>query len=121
MSFDLAVMHVEEPLDAAQAVKIYRSLCEGESDALRPSERISHFYKELVAHYPPLEELSDEEVDNSPWSVSPDISDGAVVVSIVWSRAADMDVYVKDQAAKHELLCYDPQENTVNLPPSLSR
>jgi hypothetical protein len=119
MSFDLAVMHVEEPINEERAVKIYHALCEGDYEVLPPGENVERFYQELTAQYPDLDQLSDDEAEDSPWSDSLDVSDGAVVMCIRWSRADDMAAFVKGLAAKHGLACYDPQEDVMHLPPSL--
>jgi hypothetical protein len=120
MSFDLAVLHVEGLISAKQAAEIYGQLCEGNYEVLRPSEDVDRFYQELVSRYPDIDQLSDEEIDESPWSVSPDISDGAVIMCIRWSRADDMAAYLKALAAKHRLACYDPQEDVIHLAPTFS-
>jgi hypothetical protein len=121
MSFDLAVIHIEEPISAEDAGEIYRRLCDGDYEVLRLSESIDRFYQELTSRYPNMEELSDEEIDESPWSVSPDVSDGAVMVSIRWSRADDMSDFIKELSTKHGLACYDPQEDVIHLPTTLVR
>ncbi len=119
MSFDLAVMNVETPISSGQAAKIYDELCEGNYDILKPSEQIDAFYRELIEKYPDIDSYSDDEVDDCPWSVNIDVSDGAVLMCVVWSRAEEVAPFVMRLAEKHGLACYDPQDDKLHLPPSL--
>ena len=121
MSFDLAVMNIEQHISSEEAAKIYGELCEGNYDVLTPSEKIDAFYQELIGQYPDIDSYSDDEVDDYPWSVEIDISDGAVVLSMVWSRVEEVAPFVMHLAEKHGLACYDPQDDKVQLPPSLRR
>jgi hypothetical protein len=120
VSFDLAVMHVDAPVDASQASVIYRELGEGKDTPPEPGTSIDSFYQELAARHPDLERLPDDEIDGSPWSVSPEVSGGAVLMCVKWSHADGMAAHVKSLAAAHGLACYDPQEGVVYLPPTLS-
>jgi hypothetical protein len=119
MSFDLAVMNIETPISSEEAAEIYGELCEGNYDILRPSEKIATFYKELIDKYPDIDSYSDNEVDDCPWSVEIDVSDGAVVMCIVWSRVEEVAPFAMRLAEKHGLACYDPQDDKLHLPHSL--
>ena len=119
MSFDLAVVSAQESPSAEQVAELYYALCDGNYENSRPSESVVRFYEELTARYPSLDQLSEEEAEDSPWSDSIDISDGAVLMVIRWSRAGDMVTYVKALAAKHGLICYDPQEEVAHFPTAL--
>jgi hypothetical protein len=117
MSFDLAVMNVEEPISSEEADAIYRKLCNGNYEALNASERISSFYQELIKKYPDIDSYSDEEIDECPWSIEINVSDSAVIVNIVWSRVEEVALFVMKLAEKHGLAWYDPQAYEVWLPP----
>lgn len=119
MSFDLAVMNVEKKISSEEATEIYNKLCDGEYDVLKPSERIDSFYQELVEKYPDVESYSDDDIDDCPWSVELDVSDGAVVMSMVWSAADEIPSFVTNLAEKHGLALYDPQDGSIYLPPTL--
>ena len=121
MSFDLGVFHVDSPISSSEAAEIYVQLCEGNVDVVNPSENIDSFVQELTSQYPQIDDYSDEDVDDCPWSTSFDISDGSVVMPMVWSRVEEVAPVVMRLAAKYDLACYDPQEDRVILPPSLSR
>ena len=119
MSFDLAVMNVETPISSQEAAEIYGKICEGNYDVLKPSEKIDAFYQELINKYPDIESYADDEVDDCPWSVEIDVSDGAVVMCMVWSRVEEVAPFVMRLAEKHGLACYDPQDDKLHLPRSL--
>jgi hypothetical protein len=119
MSFDLAVMNIEKPLTSSEATEIYHQLCEGNYDALPPSEKIDAFYQELTQQYPDMESYSDDDIDDCKWSVDLDVSDGAVVMSMVWSASEKMVNFITNLAEKHDLALYDPQDETVYLPASI--
>lgn len=119
MSFDLAVMNVESRISSEAAADIYGELCDGNYDVLKPSVKIDAFYQELITRYPDIESYSDDDVDECPWSVEIDVSDGAVMMCIVWSRVEEVAPFVMRLAEKHGLACYDPQDDKLHLPPSL--
>jgi hypothetical protein len=121
MSFDLAVISLEQAIDLVEAGNIYAELCDGNYEILGPSAKIDAFYAELIGKYPDIDNYSDDEVDKCPWSVEIDISDGAVVMCMVWSRVDEVAPYVINLAARHDLSCYDPQNEKLYLSPSLSR
>ena len=118
MSFDLAVMNVPKSITSAEASVLYAELCEGNVDVLSPSADIDSFYQELISTYPDIDSYSDDDVDDCPWSVELDVSDGAVLMCMVWSRVEEVAPFVMNLAAKHHLACFDPQEDKISLPPS---
>lgn len=121
MSFDLAVLNIEKPIGPEVAAEIYGELCDGNYEVLQPSKKIDAFYRELVGKYPDIDSYSDDEVDECPWSVEIDVSDGAVIMCVVWSRAGEVASFVMRLAEKHDLACYDPQDGRLYLPPFLVR
>ena len=112
-------MNVESRISSEAAADIYGELCDGNYDVLKPSAKIDAFYQELITRYPDIESYSDDNVDECPWSVEIDVSDGAVMVCIVWSRVEEVAPFVMRLAEKHGLACYDPQDDKLHLPPSL--
>ena len=117
MSFDLAVINLPQATDLAEVANIYAELCDGNYEILSPSAKIDAFYAELKSKYPDIDDYSDDEVDKCPWSVAIDVSDGAVVMSLVWSRVEEVTPYVINLAARHDLSCYDPQNEKLYLSP----
>ena len=118
MSFDLAVMSLAKSIALDEAASIYAELCDGNYEILGPSEKIDAFYSELISRYPDIDSYSDDEVDECPWSVEIDVSDGAVLVCMVWSRVEEVAPHVIKLAAKHDLSCYDPQNEKLYPSPS---
>ena len=111
MSFDLAVMNLETRISSEEAAEIYGELCEGNYELLNASEKIDAFYQELTGKYPDINSYSDETVDDCAWTVELDISDGAVVMCIAWSRVEEVAPFVMELAERHGLACYDPQDD----------
>jgi hypothetical protein len=120
MSFDLAVLNIEHPISSEEAAEIYGELCNGNYESLRPSEKIDAFYQALIEKYPDIDSYSGDEVDECSWSVEIDVSDGAVVMCMVWSRVEEVAIYVMRLAEKHDLACFNPQDDTLYLPPSFN-
>ena len=120
MSFGLAVISLEKSIALDEAASVYAELCDGNYEILSPSAKIDAFYSELISRYPDIDSYSDDEVDECPWSVEIDVSDGAVLMCMVWSRVEEVAPYVIKLAARHDLSCYDPQDEKLYLSPSLS-
>ena len=117
MSFDLSVWYSSRPVEPSEGGPFHVALCEGERGRVEPSPHVHQFVQELTARYPQIDDVPEERVDDCPWSIAFDQSDGHVMMSIAWSRAEEMLAVVRDLAAKHRLVCYDPQENVVYNPP----
>ena len=116
MSFDLCVFHTDGMVDKARAMEIYHRLCEGDTTGVVPDARVQLVLEELASICPQVDDHSDEELDACPWASSFDASPGHVIVAIRWSRAAEVGILVKALAEQHRLACYDPQEDTLQLP-----
>jgi len=52
-----------------------------------------------------------------PWSCAHDRSGLHVLMAITWNRCAEIPPVVLELGVKHGLVCYDPQESKVYLPP----
>jgi hypothetical protein len=123
MSFDLYVWREVQPITAERASRVHGQLAGGHTDLVEPDPRVDAFYRELIARFPPLEDLSDEELDSSPWSVSPGDAGRYpgmplryVGASIRWSRAQDVSAHMVHLAKRHGLVCFDPQAGRVHNP-----
>jgi hypothetical protein len=123
MSFDLGVWYSYHPLTFDQAGTIYGQLCHSDLSALtidsNTSRHIAAFMDDITRKYPSIEDLPEEELDDCPWSVDFDRSDVHAILPMAWSRVEEVAPFVKNLAYKHGLVCYDPQEDRVYLPPSL--
>ena len=122
MSFDLGVWYSSRPMRRDEARERYVALCEGENveSLIEPSERVAAFVAELTALYPQLTQLTDDEVDESPWNCDFDISDGHVIMAMGWPRCGEIAPLVTKMALGHGLVCFDPQSDRVYLPTHLS-
>lgn len=123
MSFDLGVF-CSHPLTAQEVARRYVALCEEEfdqpedlQDLIEPSSAVAAFLDELAMLYPPLDEVPEDELDASPWSCDHDVSEGHVIVSLRWSRCAQVAPQVTELALRQGLTVYDPQEDEVYRPP----
>ena len=77
------------------------------------------FINDLTLKYPDITELSDDEVDDSPWSDGPLINNatpGLCTLGLVWSGYEEAAPFVFETAKKHGLVAYDPQEGIVHFP-----
>ncbi|SOD81784.1 hypothetical protein [Streptomyces sp. Ag109_G2-15] len=110
MSFDLAFWYSKDPVDASTALEIYRSILDEASDVVAPNSAVGDFLADVVKVFP---DLTEENMDNSPWMSPLYYSDAYVVASISWSRQQVMARALTALARKHGLVCYDPQAEAV--------
>jgi hypothetical protein len=116
MSFDLYVWREAQPMTAEQAERVYHQLAEGRTGIAEPDDRVQAFHQELTTRFPDLEDLSEEEIEASPWSMSPELTPTCVITTIMWPRAQELTAFMIDLAGRHGLICYDPQERHVHNP-----
>jgi uncharacterized membrane protein YgcG len=62
------------------------------------------------------EGLAAEELQASPWNVTPEVSDSHVIMTISWSRAQEVAEIVLGLAATRGLVCFDPHASVVHNP-----
>ncbi len=111
MSFDLGVWHSPRALTRKEADRIYRALCEdGLPEDLTPSPAVAAFARDL-------EKKSPEEAMED-WPPTP-LYDTYLILHLAWSSAEKLAPVILRLAAKHGLICYDPQEEKVHHPPKL--
>lgn len=122
MSCDYGVWYSETSLTNEEAAKIYIGLCEqwpfleGENQAVRA------LYNDLTKLWPELDSVPDEKIDDkdrSPWSCEISHSGIVVVTACVWPMADIVGSFVKELAARHRLIFYDPQSERVHPPEHL--
>jgi hypothetical protein len=122
MSFDLGVFYTTKPHTDAEAVKRYIAYCEEEdlSQYIEPSQNVAAFLAELTRQYPQIDDVSEEELESCPWSIAFDVSEGHVLMPMVWSAAETMYPVIVELAEKHRLVCVDPQSKSiVTAPPGI--
>lgn len=119
MSYDLAVWSHERPMLLHEAKETYAELCEGNSESLLPSGRrsssINLFLSELVREYPAPNSFSDDDLDKCAWNCDLDISEAYVLTCINYSRVQEVRPFISKLAIKHNLTCYDPQQQVILL------
>ena len=119
MSYDLAVWHPDKPLTKEEAVHRYQQLCEGNIQVVTPHESIIAFYKELTVLHPEIDDIPEEDIDNTdlcPWSIAFDKSAGHLIMCCVWSKAEYVNNLVKQLATKYSLSMFDPQTENILIP-----
>ena len=119
MSCDYSVWHTTSRLSAAEAGRLHLHLCEGDTSGVTPHPGIEAFYKELTAQHPEIDDIPEDQVDNTdlcPWSVAFDRSDGHIIMCCRWPKADYVGDLVSRLAARHGLAFYDPQSERVVYP-----
>ena len=114
MSCDFAVWNQPNTISNKEAVEKYIKLIEEDTSVVEESESIEKFYQALTALHPEIDDLPDDEVDNSYWSCAFDRSKGHLIMCAVWSRAEEAATSIFDLAHKHHLAVFDPQSETIN-------
>jgi hypothetical protein len=123
MSFDLAVFSAAAPLTADEAREVYLRLSDEDdwSQWLKEDERVDRFAREIRQRWPDIDDLPEDEVDASPWSVGFDVSPAHMIVSFVWSTADEAVPAFIEMARRHGLYVFDPQEDVLILPNGAKR
>ena len=111
MSFDLGVFYTTRVHTDGEAVRRYVAYCEEEDlgPYIEPSPSVAAFLVELTAEWPQIDEWPEETIDDCPWSAAFDVSEGHVLMPMVWSAADVVPPRIIALAAKHGLVCVDPQ------------
>ncbi|MGC4987021.1 hypothetical protein ACLQ18_41585 [Streptomyces sp. DT193] len=110
MSFDLAFWYSVDPVDGTSALGTYRAILDEVPEAAAPNVAVSDFLADVVKVFP---DLTEENMDGSPWMSPLYFSDAFVVASISWSRQQVMARALAALARKHGLVCFDPQAESI--------
>lgn len=119
MSFDLGVFYTKTPLTDEEATKRYIAYC-GEEDFskyVEPSPAITKFVEELTSKYPQIDDVAEDKLDDCPWSIAFDISEGHVLIAMRFSMAKEASDLIIELAYKHGLVCFDPQSSKIVVAP----
>ena len=119
MSFDLGIFYTEKPLSDEQATNRYVAYCEEDDLApfIEPSDYVNQFLAELTNKYPQIDDWPEEDIDNCPWSIAFDVSEGHILMPMVFSRADEMYGVIVALAEKYGLVCVDPQSCKIAYAP----
>ncbi|WP_020407445.1 hypothetical protein [Hahella ganghwensis] len=120
MSFDLGVFYTESPHTDEEAIERYIAYCEMDdlTPYIEPSEKVGAFLKELTDQYPQIDDWPEADIDECPWSIAFDVSEGHILMPMVFSRADEMYQVIVSLAEKHGLICVDPQSSRIAYAPS---
>jgi hypothetical protein len=116
MSFDLYVWGSPKPVTAARARRISRQLAEEQAEVVAADPQVDGFYRQLMTWFPPLESLSEGD-EQTPWSTTPMLDPGYVIMSVQWPRAEEFARRVVPLAGEYGLVCFNPQNGHVHNPP----
>jgi hypothetical protein len=117
-SFCLGVWKCLTPISDEEAAHQYRLLREVGSESRFDAE-VYAFYSRLIGLYPEIDTLPEEELDDSPWASSMEVSDSHVIMAIVPEQSEKVIPRVLALAEENGLVCFDPQASRVYLPPHL--
>jgi len=113
MGYDLIAWSAEDRFSDDEAKSIYGQICGDGQTALRTTERVERFYRDLIKRYP---EFDGENDDSSPWSCEIEKTGSYVRVECVWSKADEVDFEFRRLAASRGLAVFDPPEVHITYP-----
>jgi hypothetical protein len=115
MSYDLWAW-AGPALDNARLAQECELVSRGEPSALVQSPALGQLVAEVEARFPPLESLSEDELERSPWSVSPEAAPGlaAFAMGFRWAERASPEIV--EAALRLGLRVHDPQTRTAYTP-----
>jgi len=119
MSYDLAIWEGERPASDAEAAEVFGQLVDRylEQRVEEPtSPAIRSFAEALFERWP---DITVEGSDDSPWSIGPISYENIgtfFYVPMRFDRARAATEVAADLAAKHGLVCFDPQTGKLRPP-----
>jgi hypothetical protein len=111
VSFDLAVLAMREPADAATARAMFERCLSGHHDDGELDERIARFYEQLRSRFPDYPPYAGD----SPWMSMPlDTGIDHVIVNLSFSPRSDAALKtIMELAEEHHLVIWDPQSQDI--------
>jgi hypothetical protein len=116
MSYDLAVWEGERPLTDLAAgetfEELYARYLEGPPNP-KPTPAIARYVAALLERWPDIDGPGGED---SPWADAPMLNNSAgpiIYFAMSFSRCAEASEFAAQLAAKHGLVCFDPQDGTL--------
>jgi hypothetical protein len=116
----LGVWNSPTPISDEESARQYRLLREAEQVPRRFNAEVYAFYTRLVSLYPEIDALPKEELGDSPWATSMEVSDSHVVMAILPAKSEKVVPQVLALAEENGLVCFDSQAGRVYLPPHLA-
>ena len=116
MSYSLWAFKGPIPASEGDFVERLARFNDGDETAFEASPDVAAFYEALMKKHPPLEDLPEDKVERSVWSMTPDASDRLVSIDCVWPEAERMAKDVGQLARKYGLALMDPQSGQIVRP-----
>lgn len=113
VSFDLSFWYEDMPSTPERAAEIDDRLNEGEDGVVPSTPALDDFFAEIIATFG---DLTEENMDESPWTSSLYRSAECVMATLDYSRCAEIAPALRQLASKHGLTTYDPQNRKVYPP-----
>jgi len=88
----------------------------GDEAIFDASTDLAAVYDELLRRHPALEDLPDDKIDDSVWSMTPSRSERILTLNCVWPEAEGMAEEVHKLARKYGLVLMDPQSGLIVRP-----
>ncbi len=118
MSFDLQIIPARPGLTPDSVNAALERMEEGEAYPFgEPTETLRACLAEIFAHFPPMSDLPEEQIDSAIWSVDPHWVDGFLSLCMRWSTTPEQINAIIAIAHKHGLAVHDPQDDAICLPP----
>lgn len=118
-SFYLGVWHSRAAISDEEAARQYLVLSDGKSASPEFDPQVYAFYTHLTGLYPEIDMVPESESDTCPWACSIDMSGGHVIMAIEPEKSERLVPVLLQLAERHDLVCFDPQNHKVHLPPYL--
>ncbi|MEU7854459.1 hypothetical protein [Nonomuraea sp. NPDC049141] len=110
MSFDLAFWCQRSIPTPEEAAQVYDQLTDGLAGIVEESSAIDDFCQAVISVFP---NLTEDNVNESPWASPLYVTSECVMAAISWSRSSETSSVLLDLAARYGLTAYDPQEQVV--------
>ena len=116
MSYSVWVFKAPIPASEESFLEMLDRFDAGDVGVFDASPDVVAFLAELLKRHPPLEDLPEDQIDESVWSMTPEGSDRLLTLSCVWSEAERMAEEIVELARKHGLALMDPQSGLIVRP-----
>ncbi|MET7356202.1 hypothetical protein [Streptomyces mirabilis] len=110
MSFDLTFWYQKSVPTSEEAAQVYDQLTDGLTGVVEESPEIEDFHQAVVSVFP---DLTEENMNESPWASPLYVTSECVIAAISWSRSSEVSSVLLDLASRYGLTAYDPQDQVV--------
>lgn len=98
MSFDLIFWYQKSVSTLEEAARIYDQLTDGLTGVVEESPAIGDFHRSVISVFP---DITDENMNESPWASPLYVTSECVIVAISWSRSSEVSSLLLDLASTH--------------------